>query len=129
MKHIIKVDGIEVALTGTTASVLARQAIEVRIAAAFIDAALWAGYKISVDNGGDEEGKQSSSKQVILEEMFQTDEDILFIYKPEAGTKQSASWAKFIYGNDGWDVISDYTVDLEPLMQGEVERLQDEFSS
>ncbi len=26
-------------------------------------------------------------------------------------------WVRFIYGNDGWDVISDYTTNLEPVMK------------
>lgn len=33
-----------------------------------------------------------------------------------------------VYGNDGWDVISDYSIDLEPLMEGEVKRLIEKYS-
>lgn len=38
------------------------------------------------------------------------------------------SWLKAVYGGDGWDVISDYSIDLEPLMEGEVKRLIEKYS-
>lgn len=118
-------DGTIVPLTGSNASVRARQEIEVRIAAAFIDSALAAGYHISVDNGGDEnELSDSTDKRNILAAMFLTDEETLWLDRP---SDMKISYVKFVYGNDGWDVISDYTVDLEPLMKGEVKRLQDYY--
>jgi hypothetical protein len=33
-----------------------------------------------------------------------------------AADGQRLGWMRFIYGNDGWDVLADYTVNLEPLM-------------
>ena len=28
-----------------------------------------------------------------------------------------AAWVFLVYGNDGWDVIADYNVSLEPLLE------------
>jgi hypothetical protein len=36
-------------------------------------------------------------------------------------------WVLFIYGNDGWDVISDYTCNLEPIM-GPANELSEQHS-
>jgi hypothetical protein len=33
-------------------------------------------------------------------------------------TRRSFGWVRFIYGNDGWDVINDYTTNLEPVIAG-----------
>ena len=92
-------------------SVKMRQEVERKIAAAVIADALVAGYVISVDNG-DEETKPMADFQLIIDAMFMTDEDRLYIWK--AG--QRFGWVSFIYGNDGWDVINDYTVNLESIM-------------
>lgn len=98
-------------------SVKMRQEVERKIATAFIQSALKAGFLISVDNGEDETRPMSNEKS-ILSAMFQTDEDRLYTFVPKSdGSKRSRhGWVYFIYGNDGWDVISDYTVNLQPLM-------------
>ena len=44
--------------------------------------------------------------------MFSTDEDYLYVHKG----KEKAGWVRFIYGESGWDVICDYTTNLESLM-------------
>lgn len=114
-------DGLTVPLTGVNTAVRSRQKIEVRIAAALVDSALTADYSVRVDNGEDET-PHFTDKKSILAAMFLTDDDTLWLMR-----NAEVSWVKLVYGNDGWDVISDYTVDLEPLMKGEVERLQDYY--
>lgn len=39
----------------------------------------------------------------------------------------SEGWVYVVMGNDGWDVISDYTTNLEPLMSG-ANRLAEKYS-
>jgi hypothetical protein len=94
-------------------SVKMRQEVERKIATAAIQALLKAGFAISIDNGGDTY-ERSTSEKAILENMFQTDEEHLYVEKPQrAGGWRTFGWLYFVYGNDGWDVLSDYTVNLE----------------
>ncbi len=79
-------------------SVKMRQEVECKIAKAFVKAAIKDEYAITVDYG-DGPSNYLGSTKAVLAAMFQGDED-----------------HQFIYGNDGWDVISDYSVNLEYLM-------------
>jgi len=98
-------------LGATTREVKQRQAIEARILKATIKAALKAGYQVSVDDG-EERHKPSSSYRAILNKAMETDEDYLYLVKDG----ETIGWIRFVYGNDGWDVISDYTTNLEALL-------------
>ncbi len=96
-------------------SIKMRQEVEKKIASALIEDGLKAGYLIGVDNGGDEmELKPCNDKETILKAMFLTDEEHLIFDKDGKQT----GWVFFVYGNDGWDVISDYSVNLEHVMTG-----------
>jgi hypothetical protein len=88
-----------------------RQEVERKIAKAFVKEAIKDGYAITVDYG-DGPSKYLGSTKSVLAEMFQGDEDFLQLHMKGA----AAGWVQFIYGNDGWDVISDYSVNLEYLM-------------
>ena len=94
-------------------SVKMRQIVEREIATSVVKTLLKAGFALSVDNGdnnGDEfEIANSRSKKTVLEKMFQTDEERVYAIKDG----KLFGWVYFVYGNDGWDVISDYTVNLE----------------
>lgn len=84
---------------------------EERIAKRIIRDMLKAGYSISVNDGEETTLLKSKNLKAIIEAMFTTDEDYLLI------TKQGfKGWVRFIYGNDGWDVVNDYTTNLEPIM-------------
>jgi hypothetical protein len=85
--------------------------VEREIATAFIKSTLGADHEISVDNG-DEESEKFCDQTSVLGAMFQTDEDRLYIWKQG----KRFGWAYFVYGNGGWDVLSDYTTNLESLM-------------
>lgn len=86
-----------------------RQEVERKIATAAIDGLLAAGFTISVNDGDETTLEHSVDKAAILGAMFTTDEDLLIACRHKRGI----GWVKFIYGNDGWDVISDYTTNLE----------------
>jgi hypothetical protein len=94
-------------------SVKMRQEVEQKIADAFITSALAAGLFVNIDNGGDdfELPTPTNDKELILKTMFAADEDRLYVYK-KPDDKKAFGWVLFIYGNDGYDVISDYTVNL-----------------
>lgn len=92
-------------------SVKMRQEVERKIAEALVKSALAEGYIISVYNGDDETSPFRTCEKVISH-MFATDEDRLYLWKDG----KRFGWVFFVYGNDGWDVISDYTVNLEHIM-------------
>lgn len=92
-----------------------RQTVERKIARKLIKDALVAGYSLGVNNGGDEDEIGSSTDaKAVLNAMFATDQDHLIFYRDN----KRIGWALFVYGNDGWDVISDYTTNLEAVMAG-----------
>ena len=54
--------------------------------------------------------------------MFTTDEDRLWFSRPEdenlkGSPERNHGWVYFVYSNDGHDVISDYTTNLEGLLK------------
>lgn len=109
-------------LTGATAAIRARQKIEQTIAIKVVDCALAAGYPIGVANGGDEEEVRSADRAKILATMFETDSETLYFY--HLNYKQGSrpvGFVHLVYGNDGWDVISDYSCKLEELLKPAIE--------
>ncbi len=113
-------------------SVKMRQLVEREIAMATVKALLAGGFSLGVNDGEDLTLHHSRSTRAIEKALFTTDEDWLLVYTKGA-TKEDARpdyWVRFVYGNDGWDVISDYTVYLEPWI-GEgtaVQKLIDKYS-
>lgn len=94
-------------------SVKLRQELEKRIATEVINEALRLGHAVSVNDGEETTLKHSRVADDILAAMFTTDEDWLFI----TDGAQDIGWVRFIYGNDGYDVVNDYTTNLEDLMK------------
>lgn len=94
-------------------SIKMRQKVEREIAEAVIDGALEAGYTLDVYDTEEVTVKNSASKTEILEAMFTTNEDYLYVRN---GGTNPFGWVRFIYGNDGWDVVNDYTTNLEEMM-------------
>lgn len=80
--------------------------IEGRVCAALIDALLAKGAAISVSNGEEWSVKRSTDKATIIGALFETDEDTM-VARDADGNK--LGWWSLIYGNDGYDVISDYS--------------------
>ena len=98
-----------------------RPAIERAIALAIVVEILAQGHLISVNNGGDEnELDHSRDLDAIMAALFASDEDYLYIYEPERVGNLSEgnhdNWVRLVYGNEGWDVVCDYTVDAEKYM-------------
>jgi hypothetical protein len=100
------------------------QEVERKIATAVITAAIAAGYSITVDDGDDDVIVRSKDIEAILASMFSTGQDTLYMYQQD----RCFGWVLFIYGWGGWDVINDYTTNLEPIM-GEAKAISDHYSS
>lgn len=69
------------------------------------------GFTISVSDGEETVLKWSLDAKAIFAAMFTTDEDRLHMHRGAF-----RGWVQFIYGNNGWDVINDYTTNLEPFL-------------
>ncbi len=102
-----------------------RQRVERSIAKKVILDGIAAGYAINVNNGGDIDELAAPSVKIkeILAVMFATDDERLLFYKKE----KYIGWVWLIYGNSGWDVVSDYTTNLREIMKGASE-LADKYA-
>lgn len=92
--------------------------LERRIAKQVIDDLLAAGFSLYIDHGG--EGEQynvKDSAEETLDEVFACDDERLYVCKGKANEHNLFGWVWFVYGNDGWDVMSDWTVNLDPYLK------------
>jgi hypothetical protein len=89
--------------------------IEDQIIKATIALLLAEGYMLAVDDGGEIALQKTQDADATLAAMRTTDEDYLIVYRQGYGSRR-VGWVRFIYGNDGTEVINDYTVNLEPIM-------------
>ncbi len=102
-----------------------RQLVEKEIVTAVVKQALAAGFALSVNNGGDEmEIEDVMDESAVLAAMFATDEDLLYFSKEG----KDLGWVLFVYGNGGWDVISDYTLSVEPHLT-EAEKVSEKYAA
>ena len=94
-----------------------RQKIERQIARKTAKDLIAAGYSVAVFDGEEIALEASTDVRAIMAAMFSTDEDYLFAMTPsEDGKMKRAGWVRFIYGNTGFDVINDYTTNLETAL-------------
>jgi hypothetical protein len=108
-----------------TPAVARRREVEIKIIKATVKALLAAGFTLSVFDG-EEEHPRSRNTKALYDNLYNTDDDVLYVH--EGGKR--FGWVRFVYGNDGWDVINDYTVNLEPWI-GEgtaVDKLIEKYS-
>ena len=61
----------------------------------------------------------------ILEAMFTSDEEYMFVHSSDTGER--VGFVRFIYGNDGWDVINDYSACLEQAL-AQADKLAESYS-
>ena len=103
-----------------------RQRIEREIVTAVVQAAHEQGFTFMINNGGDDDEEIATSGiEETLKEMFATDEERLFLVKDG----RWFGWVLFVYGNDGWDVISDYTTKLDDIgLLKNAEKISEKYS-
>lgn len=99
-------------------SVNMRQRVERVIARRVVLDLKRAGFLMNVNNGGDgmELPAPSADVRTVLGAVFAADDDRLYVYRP--GAVRPFGWVYFVYGNSGWDVVSDYTTNLDLHMTG-----------
>lgn len=87
---------------------------ERQIIVLLVEDCLAAGYKLGVNDGEETTLRDSTDEEKIFAAMSTTDEDFLILNKyDEAGEILRKGWIRLVYGNSGWDVISDHTCNLE----------------
>lgn len=90
-----------------------RQDIEHQIISKLVTDILDAGYAISVDDGGEEPAiTKSTNHENIMASLMNTDKDQIIVHQQDG---RLIGFVYLVYGNDGWDVINDYSTTLEDL--------------
>lgn len=94
-----------------------RMLIERAIIRATVNDLIRAGYTVTVSYGeGDDPVECSADVNAIMAAIGECDEEMLYLYRtPTIADAESecAGWISLVYGNDGWDVVCDYTTNLE----------------
>lgn len=96
--------------------------MDIAIVKAVIAQTLAAGFSLTVFDGEQETVRRSKDPETVFAAMRTTDEDYLYTYRGLA----RLGWVRFIYGESGWDVICDHTVNLEPHLT-EATALSDKY--
>jgi hypothetical protein len=108
---------------GPQSTVAKRIRIEGRIVRKLIKSALAVpGNTVSVYDGEVWCLTKSSDYAAIMAALNSTDDDQLMI-RDKDGNK--LGWVRLIYGNDGYDVISDYSISLDELFMKQVQSFVD----
>ena len=86
--------------------------IDREIATKLVDGLLAGGYTITCDLLEDEpEFERSTDREGILDYLWQVETAQLAVHK---GKKRG--WLSLIFGENGWDLVADYSVDLERIV-------------
>jgi hypothetical protein len=98
----------------------ARQALERRVIRRTVRTLKAAGYAMRVHSGEAFECERTQNERTIMAAVQQTDAEHLYVYAPS--TTSATGWARMgsiflVYGNDGWDVIADHTVNLSEVLE------------
>lgn len=92
-----------------------RIAAEQDIVTRTVDALLAAGYALQTDIEGDPRPtRPTRDRAAILAQLMAVDDEYLGVFLDNH--KRADGWVRFVYGNDGWDVVSDYTTNLESVL-------------
>ncbi len=103
-------------------SIAMRQEMERKIVSQFVRDAIAAGKRlaVSLERGYDTADMLlgSTDEKAIMDAAFAGDECHIFVQAADGdtvvdGQVASEGWVFCVMGNDGWDVISDYTTNLE----------------
>lgn len=103
----------------TDSSVIARQLVERAIIRQAVTDILAAGYTIRVHDGEEWATRRLDNMEAIMDGLMSTDEEMLAVYyMDEGGDWKRIGSVSLIYGNDGHDVIADYSVILGDVLAG-----------
>ncbi|ANA86495.1 hypothetical protein BH762_gp023 [Gordonia phage OneUp] len=92
-----------------SANVKRRYKIERRIVKSLVRELLGHGFELSVHDG-EERHPRTTDAGTLFSQLMNTDMDTLFAYP---ATSDDPYGVVLVYGNDGYDVMCDWSVDLE----------------
>lgn len=87
------------------------QEMELAIVTAVVEDLLAEGFELRVDDGGDEQ-ERVDTPAAAIDALTAVDSSDLFVFKHG----QCTGFVSFVFGNDGYDVICDNSVWLEPYL-------------
>lgn len=108
-KTIELIEVPEVILAPCDREVRARRATEYRIVHKLVGDLLAAGFVPFLRREGEGRIVITSNDVEPMADLFACDEERLYVGRPGG----PSGWVFLVYGNDGWDVIADYTTNLE----------------
>lgn len=94
-------------------SVRGRALIELQVVDALIKAAKDASYRLEIDASKLSLPRRVSDDTFKLA-LFDLDGDCIVVVDR---TPQSLGWIRLVFGNNGWDLISDYSTNLETFLE------------
>ena len=98
-------------------AVCTRLGIERRVVRRVVSDLLNAGYVLNVSYGeGPELDSYTGNARTILAALQECDEEVLLAVPAPETPDLPHGWVLFVYGNDGYDVIADHTVNLSPVL-------------
>lgn len=93
----------------------ARMTTEGKIVRKVIEAMLEKGFTVDLNDGEETTVRRSTSLDEVMQAAFSTDEDYLIARDKETGKRVGHVY--LVYGNCGYDVVSDYSTSLEAMMR------------
>lgn len=93
--------------------ICARLRMERRIVRKIAQAMLAAGFSVSVNDGEEIPVDRSRKLSEIMDGCFSVDEEWLIAYRED---RSRVGFVFLVYGNSGFDVVNDYSMELEELM-------------
>lgn len=100
-------------LTSYPASVRWRIDIERRICRKMIRTLRRDGYRLRVNSGEEWETRADANENELMRALFNLDDAWLVVRDRD---NKKCGWIRLIFGNDGYDVVNDYTTNLETVL-------------
>lgn len=94
-------------------SVKMRIEVERKIVTAVVEDAIAAGYDLQVYTDGEDFTERTTDKKIIIDMLMELEDAFLKMRLPATKDGYHDHWVRFVFGNDGWDVISDYLTSLD----------------
>jgi hypothetical protein len=83
--------------------------LEEKILRSCISELLNHGFELTVSNGMDRPIRLSTDADAVFNVMRSVEEERILVFH----NNKNIGWIYFVCGNDGWDVICDYTINME----------------
>lgn len=94
-------------------SVKMRIEVERKIVTAVVEDAIAAGCDLQVYADGEDLTDRTTNPQVVIDMLMDLEDAFLKMRLPATKDGFHDHWVRFVFGNDGWDVISDYLTSLD----------------